>query len=266
MTRGSSGYSLTKRRAGPLDRAVGGRPAEGPGGEEEGQARPRVARAATRVRPHPHGALIALGSGSSDKRNHGCLISLGPDKLPAGAPTQTDLGPLYANLKKEISDLNIEGVAALETTLRIFQRGNNGSGRNASIDLDLEEVQRALDSGDPIPPSAVLDIRTYDLGKLKGVNLSFSDASVLDDGRIAFTASAEDSKSNYDDGETVGSAIGVMATDGEVILVEEVDQNVKLEGLWAEQRDDEIRLLMVTDADDPSKPSPLLEATMPAPG
>ena len=97
-------------------------------------------------------------------------------------------------------------------------------------------------------------IEFYDLGNLRGVPLCFSDASPLPGGRMAFIASAE-----IDDGY-VGSSLGLMDSGGTVEFNEPVDHDMKLEGLVADVlQDGRIRLLMVSDADDPSKPSPLME-------
>lgn len=87
---------------------------------------------------HDHGALLALGSGSSDKRNRGVLIPLQKDGLPTGEHGLVDLLPLYESLKEQLPELNIEGAAVVGRVLRLLQRGNNDEGRNARIDLDLE--------------------------------------------------------------------------------------------------------------------------------
>jgi len=51
-----------------------------------------------------------------------------------------------------------------------------------------------------------------------------------------------------------------MSSDGTVEFNEPVDHDMKLEGLAADVLEDgRIRLLMVSDADDPDQPSPLME-------
>ena len=209
-----------------------------------------------------HGALLALGSGSSDKRNRGALIPLQKDGLPTEAHGLVDLEPLYDALRRELGELNIEGAAVVDDVLRLLQRGNNGTGRNARVDLSLEEVVKGLAAGDAMSPSVVREVVDCDLGQLHGVKLCFSDASALSDYRTVFAASAEGSGSSHSDGKTVGSAVGVMGRDGSISTVEPVDIDVKLEGLAARLRGDRIDLLMVTDADDPSVASPLLRAEL----
>jgi hypothetical protein len=201
-----------------------------------------------------NGAILGLGSGSAPDRNQATLLSLASDGRPDSDFQVVDLGPLYERLREDIVDLNIEGSAVVGNVLRLMQRGNGPEGRNARVDLDADAVRSALAGGEPISPSAVQTIEFYDLGYLKGVPLCFSDASPLPDGRMAFIASAE-----VADGY-VGSSLGLMNSDGAVEFNEPVDHELKLEGLAADVLEDgRIRLLMVSDADNPDQPSPLME-------
>lgn len=211
---------------------------------------------------HEHGALLALGSGSSDKRNRGVLIPLQKEGLPTASHLVVELSPLFDALREELPELNIEGAVVVDHVLRLLQRGNNETGRNARIDLDLEEVVKALAAGAPLSASAVREIVDCDLGQLHGVELCFSDASALPDGRMVFAASAEGSGSAQSDGKTVGSAVGIMGGDGAITLREPIAVDLKVEGLSARIHGNHIELLMVTDADDPSVPSPLLTADL----
>ena len=209
--------------------------------------------------PHPHGALLALGSGSGPRRNQAALVPLGSRGEPQDH-RRVDLAPLYTHLRKKVEQLNIEGAAAVEGKLRLLQRGNNGPGVNVIIDLDLAAVLDALERGEPLTGSCVRSMEERDLGRLQGVDLAFSDASALSRGRIAFCASAEDTPDSYEDGPVVGSALGLMDSEGNIERVEPVDLGVKLEGLSARETDDGVQVFIVTDADDPGAPSPLLEA------
>ncbi|MDQ3751485.1 MAG: hypothetical protein M3333_01135, partial [Actinomycetota bacterium] len=201
-----------------------------------------------------HGAILALGSGSAPDRDRATLLELTSDGRPGSDFEIVDLGPLYDHLRADIDDLNIEGGAVVGDVFRLMQRGNGPDGRNARVDLDAVAVRSALVEGDTLQPDAVLSIEFYDLGQLKGVPLCFSDASPLPDGRMVFIASAE-----ADDGN-VGSSIGLLDPDGSLELNEPVDHNLKLEGLAADVGEDgRVHLLMVSDADDPDKASPLME-------
>jgi hypothetical protein len=204
-----------------------------------------------------NGAILGLGSGSAPDRNQATLLTLASDGRPESDFEIVDLGPLYERLRADIVDLNIEGSAVVGDVFRLMQRGNGPRGRNARVDLDADAVRVALSGREPISPDAVRAIEYYDLGQLKGVPLCFSDASPLPDGRMAFIASAE-----FDDGY-VGSSLGLMDSDGTVEFNEPVDHELKLEGLATEVGDRRIRLLMVSDADKPDQPSPLMEAYLP---
>jgi hypothetical protein len=205
----------------------------------------------------PHGGLLALGSGSEENRQRGAFVELGDDGEPSER-SEIDLGPLYTFLRRQIPELNVEGAAVTGRRLHLLQRGNNGDGRNARIELDLDRVHDCLQRGE-LQSDAFVGVTFYELGRLHGVDLCFSDVSPLEDGRIVFSCSAEDSEGSGD-GTTVGSALGVMTPAGEVSTIEPIDIDVKLEGMTAHAHGDRIRALLVTDADDPSTPSPLLEA------
>jgi len=201
-----------------------------------------------------HGAILGLGSGSAPDRNRATLLALSQDGRPDSDFEIVDLGPLYERLRTEIVDLNIEGSAVVGDAFRLMQRGNGPEGRNARVDLDAGSVRAALAGGDPLPADSVRTVEFYELGLLKGIPLCFSDASPLGDGRMMFIASAE-----TDDGY-VGSSLGLMNPNGSIEFNEPVDHVLKLEGLVADVLEDgRVRLLMVSDADDPDHPSPLME-------
>lgn len=210
----------------------------------------------------PHGSLLAVGSGSSDKRLRGALIALDERGNPVVGPRTVDLSELYAGLSKEIRDLNIEGCAVSNGNLYLAQRGNGATAEDALITLDWEAFSRSLQERAPPAPEAVLDIKVYDLGQLRGVDLSFSDLSPIGDGRLAFSTSAEDSSGTVVDGEIFGSALGILRPGGDVEYHQPVDGVVKIEGIHAELGDEGVEVLIVMDADDPEEPSPLLGATI----
>jgi hypothetical protein len=93
--------------------------------------------------------------------------------------------------------------------------------------------------------------------------LSFTDAASLPDGSMVFTAVAEDTEDTYNDGACLGAAIGVAARDGTVRFIDRLDECHKVEGVTARVDNNVIRLLLVTDADDPAIPASLFSATMP---
>jgi hypothetical protein len=214
------------------------------------------------VRFCPHGALLALGSGSGESRDRGFAWSLGEDGGLRGFPRVVDLSDLYEFLERHVvEDLNIEGVAVAGDRLALFQRGNpEGGGANLVVHLSLDKVMNQLTSDFAIESSELYEIREFDLGGAGGADFAFSDADSLPDGRLAFSASAEG-----EDGECRGSIVGVIGPDGELEQAERVDnESIKIEGIDAVLHDGSIDLLIVSDADATDVPSPLMSATLPA--
>lgn len=210
---------------------------------------------------NPFGALLALGSGSGESRDNGFAWSLDEDGSLRGFPRVVDLSDLYEFLEEHVSgQLNIEGVAVSGGQLALFQRGNSEDGQNLVIYLSLEKVMRQLTSDFAIESSELVEVKRFDLGRLGGIELNFSDADSLPDGRLVFSAATEG-----DDGSCAGSALGVLGAGGELEQMERVDDDsVKIEGVDAVVSDEMIHLFLVSDADDVQVPSPLLSATLPA--
>jgi len=214
---------------------------------------------------HPHGALLALGSGSTEARRRGFFWGLEEDGSLSGEKLVLDLAPMYAALEAVVHDLNIEGVAVAGDRVLLFQRGNSEKGLNAVVELALADVVRDILERRPLEASEIHSVREHDLGERSGVKLTFTDADGLPDGRVVFSCAAEDTSNPYDDGEIVGSGIGLLSATGEVERVELLsDPSFKVEGVDAVESDELLHLLMVCDADDASIPSPLLSATLAA--
>ncbi len=215
------------------------------------------------VSESPHGAVLAFGSGSTEQRQRGALVPLAADGRPTGEVTIIDLSPLYRALAKRFGELNIEGAAASGDKLRLLQRGNGAKGVNAIIDLDLAGVGGALRRGRSLTDLLIGNTRIVELGEVAGVPLSFTDATPLPDGRIVFAASAEASQNTYEDGEVVGSAVGILDAKGHVERLHPLSQTVKVEGVDASlTANGDIDLLLVTDGDDPSRPGELFAARL----
>ncbi|RKH10509.1 hypothetical protein D7V97_13560 [Corallococcus sp. CA053C] len=211
-----------------------------------------------------HGALLALPSGSTPARRRASVLPLSADGTLAGPPRTVDCTALYVQLERELVALNVEGAAVTGKRLRLLNRGNGVGGVDALVDLDLDRVLVGVDGG-MLGPEAVRTVRRWELGEANGVRLSFTDASALPDGRMVFTATAEDSQDRVADGPVKGSAVGVLAPDGTPVYLDAVDAALKLEGVDVRVEGGRIHLLLVADADDPSVPAPLLDAVLPVP-
>ena len=210
---------------------------------------------------YPHGALLALGSGSRRNRRMGALLGLDGQGAVRGAPHIVDLSPILAPLEDEFPALNIEGAVVSGDELRLFQRGNKRHAENALIRFQLSVLLDTLSSGraGAIKPSA---IDLYDLGHIDGIPFCFTDAAVLPDGDMVFIAVAEDTDDAYSDGPCAGAAIGIVDNNGHLRRLRRLDRPYKVEGVDARVDGDVIRLLLVTDADDADIAAGLFSATM----
>lgn len=205
--------------------------------------------------------LLALGSGSKKNRHRGAIIPLNQQGGISGQPTIIGLEHFYDFLKKEVGKLNIEGAAVVRDHLFLFQRGNKKNKLNASIRLSTEDFYRIL-----LQPHKKqephIKITPHDLGQIDQVPLCFTDATALGDGSIIFTASAENTSDSYLDGACMGSAIGMINHQGELVLLETIDKKVKVEGIEADEIENTIELLLVTDADNAEHPAQLYSASV----
>ncbi len=198
--------------------------------------------------------LCALGSGSRPNRNVGVIIPL----LVPDAVERVDLGGLYEAMARQVRRLSVEGAALSGDVLRLLHRGRDGM----VFDIDVEGFLAAAAGARPFDGGLIRAARRADLGAIGGVPLGFTDASPLPDGRIVFSAAAEETDDPYLDARVAGCAIGILDADGRVDAVEAIDPPAKVEGIHAQPAaGDAIDLLLVCDADDPKIRSPLLSAT-----
>lgn len=239
----------------------------------------------------PDGRLLAIGSGSTTARERMVLVS--PDRTVR----VVDGSDFYSYLREHTqfagSELNVEGLAVVGDKLRLFQRGNgavpplaaaadrterpeviavrrwldDGGATlplvdlpvNATADFELAEFIAWLDDGGRVP--RLITSQQFDLGLVRGVSLSFTDAVSLPDDHVVFLAAAEDSPDTYDDGEVVGAKIGMLG-DGQVVLADIVNGDGSLSTLKFEGVEfigftgsGELELLAVTDMDDTETPA-----------
>jgi hypothetical protein len=163
--------------------------------------------------------------------------------------------------------LNIEGALTLDDDLiRLFQRGNaNPCGGlqplDATADISWSALRAHLTNPDS-PPPPLQNVRTYALGQLEGVRLTFSDAEHLGGGRVLFSASAEDPET----GDITGSVLGLIDAAGQARWTELIDQDGetfrgKIEGLTMDWRDPR-KIHFVVDDDDEDAPSRIFEAVL----
>ena len=207
----------------------------------------------------PHGALLALGSGSRVNRQQALLVALDGNGWPGADAVPVDFGALYQPLRARYPDLNIEGAFVAGKRLRLLQRANKGDARNACIDYALPQL-RAWMRGSQAEPPAPLDIVQFDLGHAAGVPFGFTDGAAWPGRGWLFSAAAEDTHNSYSDGTCAASAIGWVDGAGILRRLDRLAGAPKVEGIALAE---DGRLLMVTDSDDPGTPSALLSVHLP---
>jgi hypothetical protein len=211
---------------------------------------------------YPHGALLALGSGSKQRRRRAVLLALDGSSVRAATVRVLDLSSFFATVAEEIDDLNVEGALVSEDRLVLMHRGNKGNGENCLVSFNLSAVLAAIERDDVLGRVPILAVRRYNLGTLDDVPLCFTDGAVLPDGRLVFAAVAEDTADSYADGPCRGAAIGVIGANGKLRVVRYLDVPYKVEGLHAEQVGSQVRVWLVTDADDASVPALLVSGEL----
>jgi hypothetical protein len=224
---------------------------------------------------HPHGALLALGSGSRPQRQRAMLLGLDATGGLNGRLQPVDLAALYRPLHAVFDDLNVEGAFIDGASLCLLQRAHRGGGVNACVRLAWPELAAWLEGGmapAPLPRS----VTPFALGELDGVPLGFTDGVALPGGGWVFTAAAEDTTNSVADGACAGSALGRVGPDGGLQWLEPLARRCKAEGValagdgvggaGADADADQaggVELLLVTDADDRRLPAQLLSARLP---
>ena len=215
--------------------------------------------------------LVGFSSGSRSEREW--VLRVRDDEDGGGLKAEFVAAPaFYAALRqtKEFSGagLNIEGALAFDHDLvRLFQRGNAApcnelEATDATADFSWAALCEHLSAPDRHPPPALDNVRTYDLRTLDGVRLTFSDAEHLGDGRVLFSASAEDRET----GGIRGSVLGIIEKDGEARWTHLSDErgqpfSGKIEGLTLDANDRR-KVYFVIDDDDEDTPSRIYHAVV----
>lgn len=220
--------------------------------------------------------LVGFSSGSRAEREWVLRVR----EQPGGAPLAAEFVPahrfyaaLRANAAFSGAGLNMEGALSLDDdTIRLFQRGNAKprDGReavDATADISWAALCEHLSDPECHPPPTLTNLRRYDLGKLAGTRLTFSDAEHLGEGRVLFSASAEEVGEDGD-GTIHGSVLGIIEADGRARWTRLKDADGepfagKIEGLTLDP-DDPATVLFVIDDDDEDTPSRIYHAEVSA--
>lgn len=201
------------------------------------------------------GLLVALGSASRPQRERAYVFAVDAQGQLAGHARKVSLEQLCKPVREQFGELNFEAGFFDSEHLHLFQRAHAGQPLNGHIRYPGEPAMRWL-AGTTQEPPQPLGITTLELGSIDGVPLGITDAAAWPAGGWVFSAVAEDTSNPYDDGACVGSVLGWVDAQHRVVRCERLKGAPKVEGLVVVDDD---RLWLVTDADDPARPSELLE-------
>jgi hypothetical protein len=208
----------------------------------------------------PYGGLLAMGSGSTPARSAGAIVALDSDGWAISA-TEVDLeSSLYSKLRSVFSEVNIEGGVWRDSRLLLFQRGNASEPTSAAVTFEIPSPAAALQCKNAI---GLPHVHRLHLGSIDGVPLTLTDATLLDD-RILYLATAERTPNAYDDGDVLGSVLGVLSGDCELTEQWCLDPPLKFEGIAACRKGKHFEFLVVSDADDAAVPSKLFKGRVPS--
>lgn len=211
----------------------------------------------------PHGALLAMGSGSRPNRRRGVLVPLGPSGGIAGEAQVIDLSGLYRELGGQLEEVNVEGAVVLGTQLCLLNRGHPRRGGSAVVRLSFRALQRSIARTGAVG-ALPCKVHHYDLGEAGGVPLGFTDGAALPDGGLVFSAVAERANDSYQDGPCLASGIGMIGSGGDLEWLHWLRPPRKVEGITTRRIGRRTRLLLVTDADDAAVPAGLFDTALPA--
>lgn len=146
--------------------------------------------------------LVIFGSGSKSPRRDVFVRVLLNEILDVESYSITEF---YEHLKsfplvKDI-ELNLEASAFSDGFLYLFNRTNN-----IIVKFDYQEFISYLKTGN-LPK---IEINQVSLPQIEGVEAGFSGATFSEKSRILFTASVEATDDAYNDGEIIGSLVGII--------------------------------------------------------
>ena len=203
-----------------------------------------------------HPCLLIFGSGSKSPQRDSLVI------VPIQQRDQSQtfsLSPLYDAICRQEGigreDLNIEGAILLEEQLWLMNRG-----RNSIISLSWPALSAVLEGKTSIEELS-LQIHPLTLPQIAGKQARISGACNIEGSDLVlFTATVEDTENWIDDGDILGSFVGILDAQslakGEVLnswLVADQAGKPLLEKLESidvlEKESDQLRLLAIADND-----------------
>lgn len=207
--------------------------------------------------------ILVFGSGSKSPERDVCVLVKLAEKT---THKEYNIALFYDHLRNlEIMrgyELDIEGLAFDGDLLYLFNRG-----RNIIFNFPYSDFIKYCETGKNFP---IPKVKLFSLPKINGLQAGFSGASSFKEKPyLIFTASVEDTPNAYDDGDILGSFIGLIEMkNGEIsddVLIVQIPnpgfplkvESVIINKIISETQTD---LILVTDND--GKPSEILKIRM----
>lgn len=201
-----------------------------------------------------HWKLLVFGSGSKSPQRD-ILVVADPEVL--SRQRSYSLKGFYEGLKADArltdAELNIEAAEVIGDRLFLFNRK-----KNLLFEYKLSEFFHYLNEKGERPSP---EIYKFSLPFIRGIEAGFSGAGQLPEAqKIIFTATVEDTPNNIDDGEVLGSFLGVISLEDlqahncPVCIAIDADREVlkiKVESVASLEttKTGETEIIMVTDSD-----------------
>lgn len=196
--------------------------------------------------------MVIFGSGSKSPERDIFIRVLFKESIEI---EKYDISEFYNQLRSlpilQDSELNIEATAFFNKQIYLFNRR-----KNIIIKCKYKELLSYIKDEDTFPK---IEIKEYLLPDIEGIESGFSGATILkNDPKIVFTASAEDTNNAYDDGEILGSLIGMIDITNDSLgeisdycLIPNTEVNLKVESVSIEEEiaSGKTKVVMVTDDD-----------------
>lgn len=149
--------------------------------------------------------IIIFGSGSKSPQRD-IFIQILLEKNTPKIKT-FNITSFYTHLKKlavlKNTELNIEATAYYNGILYLFNRANN-----VVFGFKYKDLIRFFNTNLEFPKPEIV---RFNLPKINGITSGFSGATALKDKPLLFfTSSVEDTNNAYDDGEILGSFVGII--------------------------------------------------------
>lgn len=200
--------------------------------------------------------LYAFGSGSKSPERD-ILVEINLILSASGETSEYSLADFYQSLRKQANltpaEFNIEAAVIFDDFIFLFNRG-----KNVIFKFSLPEFQNYLFEDRDIPEAEIFKIH---LPEINGIISGFSGATIdREKEMILFTSTVEDTDNWIDDGEILGSFIGVIKLEDLVdqltpqsfaIVRDETYLRIKVESIavFSESAKDKLDLILVTDSD-----------------